>query len=302
MTTTAFPKLVCCGAAAVLAICAVPPAALAEQTDLSRLADFNCQKTPVHEGQTIDLTGAKLTFSDDFNTPDIVRDGGKGKWYTSVHGGFGGAKFLDYTKDDDTFRFKDGLLTIRMQNRGGKWVSGLIQSVDSKGHGFSQTYGYFEMRAQLPKGASNWPAFWLKSVNQFTAPSETRTEIDVFEGYGGGDPNGYHFTVHLWPAAKPDPSNIVTKHWGKSCYRKIPDGLFDGQFHQFGIRTTPDWVIVYYDRQEIMRFESLPEFHKPLFILANLAYSSAETRTDMGPSDMAIDYIKVWSLPDDPSK
>lgn len=290
------------GTAAALAVCTLACNANAEQSGLSRLGDYTCQKTAVHEGQTIDLSDARLTFSDDFNTPDIVRDGGNGKWYTGVHGGFGGAKFLDFDKRDDTFRFKNGLLTIRMQNRDGKWVSGLIQSVDSKGNGFAQTYGYFEMRAKLPKGASNWPAFWLKTVNQFTDPSETRTEIDVFEGYGGGDPNGYHFTIHLWPAAKADPSNFVKKHWGKSCYRKIPDGLFDDQFHQFGVRTSPDWVIVYYDRQEIMRFESLPEFHKPLFILANLAYSKAETRTDMAPSDMAIDYIKVWSLPDDPSE
>jgi len=289
------------GTAAILAMCALAGSASAQQqTDLTSLGAYNCQKTPVHEGQTIDLSQAKLTFSDDFNTLNIVRNGQQGKWYTGVHGGFGGAKFLDYDKRDDTFRVKKGQLTIRMQNRGGKWVSGLIQSVDSKGNGFSQTYGYFEMRAKLPKGQSNWPAFWLKTVNQFTDPTETRTEIDIFEGYGGGDPNGYHFSIHLWPAAKqPDPPNLVTKHWGKSCYRKIPDGLFDDQFHQFGLRTTADWVIVYYDRQEIMRFESLPEFQKPLFILANLAYSSAEKRIDTQPSDMAIDYIKVWSIPGD---
>jgi beta-glucanase (GH16 family) len=291
------------GALTALAALMLAGAASAEQTDLSTLSAYNCQKTPVHEGQTINLTDARLTFSDDFDTPSIVRDGGRGKWYTGVHGGFGGAKFLDYQKGDDTFKVKKGQLTIRMQNRGGKWVSGLIQSVDSKGHGFAQTYGYFEMRAKLPRGAANWPAFWLKTVNQFTDPTETRTEIDVFEGYGGNDPDGYHFSIHLWPAAKqPDPPNLVTKHWGKSCYRKIPGGLFDDQFHQFGVRTTPDWVIVYFDRQEIMRFQSLPEFHKPLFVLANLAYSGAEKRDDIGPSDMAIDYIKVWSLPDDPGE
>lgn len=291
------------GALAALAAFTMAGSALAEQTDLSSLENYNCQKTPVHEGQTIDLSRAKLTFSDDFNSLNIVRDGGgTARWYTGVHGGFGGAKFLDYKKGDDTFRVKNGMLNIRMQNRGGRWVSGLIQSVDSKGRGFSQTYGYFEMRARLPKGQSNWPAFWLKSVNQFTDPTETRTELDVFEGYGGNDQNGYHFSVHLWPAARPDPSNIVRKHWGRSCYRKIPGGLFDDQFHRFGIRTTPDWLIVYYDRQEIMRFETLPEFRKPLFILANLAYSTAENRTDAAPSDMAIDYIKVWSLPGDPAE
>ncbi len=72
-------------------------------------------------------------------------------------------------------------------------------SNDAKGNGFSQQYGYFEMRAKLPAHPGVWPTFWLSSAPPGGSPN---VEIDVLEFYG--DPLGsYMSTVHVW---KPGPS------------------------------------------------------------------------------------------------
>jgi len=38
----------------------------------------------------------------------------------------------------------------------------------------------------------------------------------------------------------------------------------------------------------------LPEFRKPLFPLVDLAYFAKDKRTDDQPSDMIVDYVRVW--------
>ncbi len=99
------------------------------------------------------------------------------------------------------FTVKDGVLQIEAKKVGGRWRSGLLCSVDPKGEGFSQKYGYFEMRAKFPKGLGTWPAFWLMGVPQLKESKDRKTltqvEIDVVEQYGVG-PNALHTTLHLW--------------------------------------------------------------------------------------------------------
>ena len=72
---------------------------------------------------------------------------------------------------------------------------------------FSQTYGYFEMKAQMPKGAGFWPAFWLLADNLVWPP-----EIDVVEMPQSNNPaygqplniNTDHTTLHWLDANNTD--------------------------------------------------------------------------------------------------
>lgn len=291
------------GLAGMLAVFAVA-CALAEtvsgppvvETDPAALADYQrCDES--RAGRPLNLRGAVLTFADEFDRPSITGPEGDGPWYAPIHGGFGKAKFLPPHPTDGPFIFDDGALTIRLAKRGGRWTSGIFQSVNAKGEGFAQRYGYFEMRAKFPKGDGTWPGFWLKTVNQFTDRSRTRAEIDIIEAYGANDWSGYHATVHLWPAHSPRPDQLQ-KHWWKGCYERVDGDMFDGDWHLYGGEIGPEWVTIYYERREVGRFPTLAEFRHPLFILANLALHGEDPRTTDEPADMQIDYIRVWQRPE----
>jgi beta-glucanase (GH16 family) len=69
--------------------------------------------------------------------------------------------------------------------------------VDSKGKGFAQALGYFEVRMQLPEGTGLWPAFWLDGLGSFRNPKSKVAEIDILEEYGV-DSRIAHQVVHIW--------------------------------------------------------------------------------------------------------
>jgi hypothetical protein len=137
-----------------------------------------------HAGAPLNMDGYQLTFEDHFDTFSVTPDGGKGPWFAPIHSDVSAARFLPPVPGGP-FSAADGVLTIRATNMNGKWQTGSMQTVDSKGQGFVQQYGYFEMRAEFPASKGAWPAFWLLSQNGFTEKTKTRTEIDIVEWYGG---------------------------------------------------------------------------------------------------------------------
>ena len=64
-----------------------------------------------------DLTGAVLTFADEFDRPSITGPDGDGPWFTPIHGGFGLAAFLPPFTTEPPFYFDKGVLTIRLAKR-----------------------------------------------------------------------------------------------------------------------------------------------------------------------------------------
>jgi beta-glucanase (GH16 family) len=284
------------GLLAVFAVACAPAGTVwgspVAETDPATLAEHQrCDESQA--GRPVDLSGAVLTFADEFDRPSITGPNGEGPWFAPIHGGFGKAEFLPPHPSEGPFFFDDGVLTIRLAKLDGRWTSGIVQSVNAEGEGFTQRYGYFEMRAKFPKGNGIWPAFWLKTVNQFTDQSQTRAEIDIIEAYGANDWSGYHATVHLWPARRPSPGQL-REHWYQGCYERVEGDMFDGDWHLYGAEVGPEWVTIYYQRREVGRFPTLVEFRRPLFILADLALHGEEPRTTDEPADMQVDYIRVW--------
>jgi beta-glucanase (GH16 family) len=261
-----------------------------------------------HVGTPLDLSRYKQTFVDNFDAMSVTADNGVGPWFAPGHSTFGAAKFVP-PGPSGPFSVANGQLTIRAekhivetpQGRKTKWTTGCMQTVDTKGHGFAQRYGYFEMRASLPDGRGGWPAFWLLSQNGYLDKSKRRTEIDILEWYGG-DPKGVHACVHIWPAGQRAADDPLQKNIHRSLYHNLnkvtPPGLTDGQLkgpHIYGGELTPEWVIMYFDRREIGRFKMLPEWKTPLYMLVDLAIFPKEAKDAASPKEMVVDYVAAYA-------
>jgi beta-glucanase (GH16 family) len=244
---------------------------------------------PVLPAPSIDLNQYRLTFDEDFNTLDVSAVGPGSRWiaHTPWAGDFGDAQFADPTADFP-FTVKDGILRIEARKgTNGKWQSGLLASVDHNNSGFSQQYGYFEIRTKLPAGLGLWPAFWLDSL---VPPGSTdpSLEIDVLEHHGQF-PALYEAIVTVW--AKTDPKQ-------SRSYRQVnsvPSGTLYEDFHTFGASVDPDWIVIYRDRIEIWRTKTPPEHHHKLMILIDLALGSGWPIDQApSPSYMYVDYVRAY--------
>ena len=246
----------------------------------------------------LDLTGYHLSFDDEFDQLDIAPDGGRGRWYAPVHSDFGEAHFQAPGPTGPFQIVRSGplgaggaSLVISARHAPDGWRSGLIQTLDSHGQGFAQTYGYFEMRAKMPKGQATWPGFWLLTRNGLVDPTITRGEIDVVEQYGSS-PEKIHTSVHLWPSNARNAGGLP-KHWYKS--EKVTVGDMSSDYHRYGAMLTPEWVIIYYDGMEISRFPMLPQYRTPVYMLVDLTMHEKNLAQATSPSTMLVDYVRAYT-------
>jgi hypothetical protein len=250
----------------------------------------------------LDLRGFKPTFADEFDRPSITPDGGAGPWFAPVHSDFGAAKFEPPGPTGPFFYRRSAvaktpsersLLEIHARRTPEGWRSGLAQTVDGRGRGFAQTYGYFEMRAKLPLGKATWPAFWLLTQNAYLDKYQDKGEIDVLEHYGT-DPHRLHVAVHLRPPNSWHAGGFQG-HWYRSNKIPIPD-LREG-FHQYGVLVDPKWITIYYDRRAVTRFPTQDAYRTPLYMLIDLTMHPREIEAADNPSVLMIDYVRAWTLP-----
>ncbi len=235
----------------------------------------------------LDFSRLRMTFNEPFDSLDVSPWGPGTRWiaHTPWAGDFGGAAFTD-PNGDAPFRIDNGELIIEA-SRGpdGKWRSGLLSSADQKGNGFTQQYGYFEMRARLPVGPAVWPAFWLIGKDR----SKHTAEIDVMEFYGD-NPNFYETVVHTWHKDgrhDSDYSRIaVFPHRDPTAY------------HTYGVKIDAEYIRIYFDRAMVWKTRTPPEHRQPMFILLNLAFVDRETKDNaIDPSLMTVDYVRAFAFP-----
>ncbi len=237
--------------------------------------------------KVLNISQFERTFTEDFDTLDVSPWGENGsRWiaHTPWNGDFGDARFSD-PHPGFPFTTQNGILTIEARkDENGEWRSGLLASTNSGGEGFSQKFGYFEVRMKLPPGKGVWPAFWLIGVDR----SNYTAEIDVIEYYGRV-PSEFSSGYRIWTADQDDedPSD--------GRWTNVEDGSLSADFHSYGVEIGSEETIFYLDREAIWSFETPEEFHMPFFPLVNLALGSGWPIDETpNPSHLLIDYIHVY--------
>ncbi len=244
------------------------------------------------DGPRLDLGGYEMTFEDDFSKPDIVARGPFSqhapgmRWiaHTPWNGDFGEARFTDPGPGGPFAFGPDGLAITATKQDDGHWRSGLICSVDRDGpgqQGFSQRFGYFEMRAKLPDGPGTWPAFWLVGTDK----SNGSAEIDVMEYYGKY-PAGFHTTLHHWTKPSPMQDEHIVD---------VPDHALTRDFHDYGVLIGPDRMRFFLDRVQFLDLPTPPAFRQPVYMLANLALGGGYPIDGLAsPAVMQISHIQAY--------
>ncbi|MFN7026858.1 MAG: family 16 glycosylhydrolase, partial [Pseudorhizobium sp.] len=247
----------------------------------------------------LDRSDLALSFNDDFNTLSL-RSGSQGTWDAKFW--WAPEKGSTLTENGEQqwyinpsyaptaaanpFSVSNGILTIsaepasqalQSQINGYDYTSGLLNTYSS----FAQTYGYFEIRADMPADQGVWPAFWLLPTDGSWPP-----ELDVVE-MRGQDPNTVHVTVH---------SNASGDHIMTSVPVKVPST--EG-YHTYGVLWEEDHITWYFDDVAVAQADTPADMHDPMYMLVNLAVGGiAGTPSNglAGGSDMHIDYIRAYEL------
>lgn len=241
---------------------------------------------------------AKLVFCEEFDSLNF-RNGDKGLWDTSYYwqrkdNGSTlvneGEWYLRHefgpTSHIKPWSIERGVLSLTAARtdpsiapyvEGHAYTSGVLNS----GHGYSQRYGYFEIRAKVPRGQGLWPAFWLVPFD-----GTASHEIDVMEVVGQ-HPRALHTTLHVF-----QPEHVATT-------RIVRVADMSRDFHLFGVDWQPDKISWYFDRKLVFQVDTPPDLNKPMFMILNLAVGGpmpgqADHTTPL-PSRFQVDYVRIYS-------
>lgn len=147
---------------------------------------------------------------------------------------------------------------------------------------FATRFGYFEIRAKVPKGKGLWPAIWLLPSTQKPLP-----EIDIMEVLGHAT-NVLQLHIHYDDDGEPRNPGVEVR----------TSDLSSG-WRTYGLDWSRDAVAWYLDGREVWRYEErahIPD--EPMYLLLNLAvggdWPGAPDGNTVFPADFLIDYVRVW--------
>jgi len=153
---------------------------------------------------------------------------------------------------------------------------------------FSFRYGKVEARMKLPVGQGMWPAFWMMGENKPQVNWPRCGEIDIMEHINS--------TLKL----------VGTAHWHNekhvSSGTSIPCDV--SEFHNYSVEWDQDSIRWLLDNKRYYAVcindsvNSTQEFHKPFYLLLNLAiggnWPKNPDSTTVFPDTVFVDYVRVF--------
>ncbi|AQR61207.1 hypothetical protein BZG35_05725 [Brevundimonas sp. LM2] len=262
----------------------------------------------------VDLSNYHLSFAEEFNTLSLVNPAtGLGTWKTQFATGSQNSIWTGYSSRTlapnnelqlyvdpfltgtgagalglNPFQVENGVVTIHADRTpaaldaalwGYDYTSGLLTTQTS----FAQTYGYFEIRAELPTGQGVWPAFWLLPET----PSASVSELDVFEQLGG---------TTLYQTAHSGTKDEKTQTGFSTLVPTATSG-----FHTYGVLWTAETLTWYIDGVASASMPTPADMHQPMYMLVNLAIGGdwGGNPTDaFNGADLRVDYVRAYALDD----
>lgn len=241
-----------------------------------------------------------LTWSDEFNGPNGAPPD-PAKWSIETGGsGWGNEELEYYTDRRQNAHQESGNLVIEALQENFTGPDGVHRDYTSArlktaGH-FTQKYGRFEARIQIPSGQGMWPAFWALGDDITATPWPACGEIDIMENVGF-EPNKIHGTLHgpgyfgdhgitsvyTLPAGNvADTFRIFAVEWESNAIRLYMDGVLYATKSPSDVPPDQRWV-----------------FDHPFFLILNLAvggnWPHSPDASTVFPKRMLVDYVRVYS-------
>ena len=218
-----------------------------------------------------------LKFSEDFNAPLDAARWNKHIWYEA---------------DNPTTNYKveNGALKMWPQtDASGKFFN---RTLDTDGH-YTQTYGFFEIEARLPKGKGTQPAFWL--LNHDAAK---RPEIDIMKAMPGAAGWGSLGSDNVWRPTAYGPASWIDGNQ-QAGFSLIKTTDLSASFHKYGLRWEKNKQTFYLDGKEVYSVNVTQA--TPMYILLDLWFGGAAGTPDASLSTGAgnafeVNYVKTWQF------
>ena len=194
-----------------------------------------------------------------------------------------------YWNEDNTWLNGNGQLKLKVTERNDSVFCGAIRTHNR----YNQKYGYFEVKCRVPQIHGGWAAFWLMPYgNKAGNLGNDGTEMDVFESINGW--NGKVNQALHW-------DGYGIEHQ-KASQSMTSWGLYDGQYHVFGMMWTPTEYVFYIDNVETWRTSAggvsdVEQYMKLTMEVSNATWPGDWSNQTTKPITWTIDYVRTYALP-----
>jgi beta-glucanase (GH16 family) len=226
-----------------------------------------------------------LVWSDEFDGKKV----NSSNWvFETGGGGWGNAELENYTIGSNNAVVENGNLEIIAKKE--TLGSNSYTSARIKTYGLHYwTYGKIEARIKIPVGQGIWPAFWIlgEDINDAGVGWPKCGEVDIME--------------HI----DKESLNHGTMHWDNNGHAQYGGQIAcdESQFHNYALvwdQNNLTWLLddkQYFQGSIANNINSTEEFHKPFFIILNLAVGGTwpgnPDNTTSFPDTMFVDYVRV---------